>query len=204
MPYQESSLADRLKQYPEDHRGYATPGVKYGKSGNIQLPHRPTVVSERDLDKRLGMVNGQPKGDKTPFRDNLVSGGLSKKYTPRHVSQQNSIKEKMNRRHAESVTNKETHSTVETAMESGNLLMELSIRHGSYQEFNRFKSARASVKGIPFKQKPRKVPKKIRDSAVDPDAEFLKKHAKGMGKPDSTTDRFLKRHLIERRKALGL
>lgn len=65
-------------------------------------------------------------------------------------------------------------------------------------EFNRFKSAaRASVKGIKFKQKPRKIPKKIRDLAVDPDAAFLSEHAKGM-KPKQIgeldrTDRFLKR-----------
>jgi hypothetical protein len=49
-------------------------------------------------------------------------------------------------------------------------------------EFNRFKTARTSVKGIPFTQKPRKIPKKIRDLAVDPDAAFLSEHAKKLPK----------------------
>jgi hypothetical protein len=49
-------------------------------------------------------------------------------------------------------------------------------------EFNRFKTAITSVKGIPFTQKPRKIPKNIRDLAVDPDAAFLSEYAKKLPK----------------------
>jgi hypothetical protein len=82
MPYQDSSLATRLKEAPKGHRGYATPGVKYGKGGTPKPKHRPAVVSDRDIDRRIGKENGQARGDKYPYRDNEVPSGLSKKYKP--------------------------------------------------------------------------------------------------------------------------
>jgi hypothetical protein len=82
MPYQDSSLATRLKEAPKGHRGYATPGVKYGKGGTPKPKTRPAVVSDRDIDRRIGKENGQARGDKYPYRDNEVPSGLSKKYKP--------------------------------------------------------------------------------------------------------------------------
>ena len=119
MPYQDSSLANRLAQYPEGHRGYATPGVRYGKKGLVQLPHRPPTVSGRDIDKRLGLVNGQQKGDKAPFRDNLVPGGLSKKYNPMRNDKE---REAMQAREQEMIAEQEMGHKV------GRSLMEFSLR----------------------------------------------------------------------------
>lgn len=79
MPYQQSSLGERLKKYPEGHRGYATPGVKYPKGKFKSGVHqRPTVVQGRDIDKRIGLVMGQQKGDKDPFHEKLVESNMPK------------------------------------------------------------------------------------------------------------------------------
>ena len=79
MPYREGHLGERLNRYPEGHRGYATPGVKYPK-GKFKAgkEYRPTVVSGREIDKRMGLKMGQVD-TKDPFYNKEVPEGLVEK-----------------------------------------------------------------------------------------------------------------------------
>tara|TARA_R110002153_G_scaffold72621_2_gene189922 strand:+ start:675 stop:1319 length:645 start_codon:yes stop_codon:yes gene_type:complete len=79
MPYREGHLGERLNRYPEGHRGYATPGVKYPK-GKFKAgrEYRPTVVSGREIDNRMGLKMGQVN-TKDPFHNKEIPIGLVEK-----------------------------------------------------------------------------------------------------------------------------
>ena len=79
MPYREGHLGERLNRYPEGHRGYATPDVKYPK-GKFKAgkEYRPTVVSGREIDKRMGLKMGQVD-TKDPFHNKDIPEGLVEK-----------------------------------------------------------------------------------------------------------------------------
>lgn len=79
MPYREGHLGERLKRHPEGHRGYATPDVKYPK-GKFKAgrEYRPTVVSGREIDKRIGLKMGQVD-TKDPFYNKDIPEGLVEK-----------------------------------------------------------------------------------------------------------------------------
>jgi hypothetical protein len=79
MPYREGHLGERLNRYPEGHRGYATPEVKYPK-GKFKAgrEYRPTVVSGREIDKRMGLKMGQ-FDTKDPFYNKDIPEGLVEK-----------------------------------------------------------------------------------------------------------------------------
>jgi|LULO01.1.fsa_nt_gb hypothetical protein len=151
MPYQESSLGERLSKHPKGHRGYATPGVSYRKGKFKAGVHvRPVVVSGRPLDRRLGLDMGQQKSDKDPFKENVVKANIPK------------AKESKNRRLLQKVKN--TVEKAESKRLSGLELMSEAIENA--MEFSVIKKAKRYGKLISGKtlkesqEKLAKIPKK--------------------------------------------
>lgn len=152
MPYQESSLGERLSKYPKGHRGYATPGVKYRKGKfKAGVHQRPVVVGGRPLDGRLGLDMGQQKSDKDPFKERQVKANIPKAKESRKRKLLQKVKNTVEKTDSRRISGLELMSeAIEDAMEFS--VIKKAKRYGKLITGKTLKESKEKLSKIPKKK----------------------------------------------------